>query len=110
MKSPGTIIATAALLVALVGNTIVYRINNDQQITAINAKTALCALRTNIEQDIEASERSVANTKEIIADHPEGFLGYSPAQLQDALNDQVERLGNQRDNYAALSVAQCKEG
>jgi len=110
MKSPGTIIATAALVVALVGNTVVYRINNDQQITASNAKTALCALRTNIEQDIQASERTVANTKKIIADHPEGFLGYSPEQLRDALIEQQERLANQRENYAALSVARCKEG
>jgi|SRR6188768_25339 len=56
MKSPGTIIATAALLVALGGNTAVYKINEAQQDTAelaartaVNTNRVLCNQRDDLE-------------------------------------------------------------
>ena len=57
MKSPGTIIATAALVVALGGNATVYKINQDQQDTAelaartaVNTNAVLCKQRDEIQE------------------------------------------------------------
>ncbi len=56
MKSPGTIIATVALVVALGGNATVYKINQDQQDTAelaartaVNTNRVLCNQRDTVQ-------------------------------------------------------------
>jgi len=114
MKSPGTIIATIALVVALGGNIVVYRINEDQQAAVVVAKAAaldshqaICGLHENLKGDIADQKTRIANTQKIIDDHPNGFLGYSPAQLEQAKADQEATLERQQNNYAALSAANC---
>jgi hypothetical protein len=72
MKSPATIIATAALVVALGGNATVYKINQDQQDTAELA--ARTAVNTN---------RVLCNQRETVQaqyDEAAAFLLLSPEQ------------------------------
>jgi len=72
MKSPGTIIATVALVVALGGNATVYKINQDQQATAeLAARTAVNTNRVlcNQRDDLEARYAEAAE-----------FLRLSPEQ------------------------------
>jgi hypothetical protein len=114
MKSPGTIIATIALVVALGGNAVVYKINADQQgavatakAAALDSHQALCGLHENLKGDIADQEARIESTQKIIDDHPNGFLGYSPAQLKQAKADQEATLERQKQNYAALSAADC---
>lgn len=111
LKNPRSAIATgisvAALAVALIGNGVVYKIANDQQITAANAKTAICSLRSNILQDQAETRKEIEQTKDFIAENPAGAFGFTPSELNQALADKQARLINQQENYAALSVARC---
>lgn len=68
------VIATVVLYLMVVGLVIWVWIQSDTN------TNALCAIR------LEAQTR-VTETQTFLANHPNGFLGVSPAQLQQSIND-----------------------
>jgi len=94
MKSPGTIIATAALLVALGGNTAVYKINEAQQDTAdlaartaVNTNRVLCEQRTALQEEYnQAAEFLLLSPEQRVAKYGPvlGAIPDSVVQAQQA--------------------------
>ncbi len=111
MKSPGTIIATVALVVALGGNAVVYKINQDQQDTAelaartaVNTNRVLCNQRDTIQASYDEAEAYLKlSTEERVAKYGP-VLGVIPESV--VKSQQSVRLAN----LAVLNQLICKEG
>lgn len=75
----GLVIATAVLFI-LFGGVVFYVWTNAEQ-----NHSALCALRADLEE-------RVADSVDFLVEHPEGAFGFTPAEIQDGIDNQTRTI------------------
>lgn len=84
MKSPGTLIATVALVVALGGNAVTYKNNKDVQKIADNNRATFCAYKTTQQTAQDEARKFLAMTPEQRMEKYGSVLGAIPGTVIQA--------------------------